>query len=394
MNPFIALCIGRVGCCVGSMAFAGALPVIRDEWHLDAASAGSVQMVFNISNAIALLAASWLSDHIGPRKVYLICSWLGVIALAIFACFASNLLSALVLMAFVGLTQGGTYTPALMLAISMHGPAKRGYAVGTMLAAGSLGYLLSIFISTWGALRWGVSIAFLLCTVVVLSGAILGTYALKTKQDNAMTARHVPHLKPPRKRINVMAILLLTGYMAHCWELLGNWAWTPTLVATALTPWQLSPVTIGLLTAATIHLSGMISTFTIGSISDRFNRTIVLIIMGGMGALCSLLIGWSASLSASWVLFMAMVGSFFILGDSGVLSAAIADNVAPETLGRVMGIRSLLGFGIGSFSPFIVGIVLDETSSWKLAYSVLAMGGGIAFLAAIAIPILSTRLQR
>ncbi|BEM57958.1 hypothetical protein SME22J_18190 [Serratia marcescens] len=73
---------------------------------------------------------------------------------------------------------------------------------------------------------------------------------------------------------------------------------------------------------------------------------------------------------------------FFILGDSGVLSAAMADNVPPQQLGSVMGWRSLLGFGIGSFAPFSFGVVMDTTHSWGASYAVLACGGGVACLAA------------
>ena len=47
----------------------------------------------------------------------------GAAALMLFAVFAHSYAGALVLMAFVGLTQGGAYTPALLLAMGMNGPA-------------------------------------------------------------------------------------------------------------------------------------------------------------------------------------------------------------------------------------------------------------------------------
>lgn len=39
-----------------------------------------------------------------------------------------------------------------------------------------------------------------------------------------------------------------------------------------------------------------------------------------------------------------------------------------------MGLRSLLGFGVGSLAPLTFGVVMDSTQSWELAYSVLAAG--------------------
>ncbi|RZF23339.1 MFS transporter, partial [Paraburkholderia sp. UYCP14C] len=43
MNRQLLLCIGRAGTCMGTMAFAGALPVLRSVWHMDATTAGAIQ---------------------------------------------------------------------------------------------------------------------------------------------------------------------------------------------------------------------------------------------------------------------------------------------------------------------------------------------------------------
>ena len=62
MNRQFLLCVGRTGTCMGTMAFAGALPVLTSVWHMDATTAGAIQTAFNLSNALALLISSWLSD--------------------------------------------------------------------------------------------------------------------------------------------------------------------------------------------------------------------------------------------------------------------------------------------------------------------------------------------
>lgn len=384
MNAFFLLCAGRAGTCLGTMAFAGALPVIRNEWHIDAVSAGTIQTVFSISNACALFAASWLSDYMGARKVYLILSWLGVLALIAFACFAHSYSSALIFMVFVGFTQGGAYTPAIMLAMRMNGLSKRGYAIGTMLAAGSFGYLLSVFIASFGAMSWGASAAFWLCAAGALTGATVSTLALSEYKDEVNPPVKSED-KPVHSAYSVSAIFLLTGYIAHCWELFGNWAWTPSIVMQSLMTFHLSPVATGLIVASAVHLSGFFSTMIVGTVSDYFNRASVLIFMGAAGAVSSVLIGYSVHWGAGWVILLAACGSFFILGDSGVLTAAIADKIPPEKLGSIMGIRSLLGFGIGSFAPLSFGEVMDTAQSWEMAYQVLAVGGTVACISAIAL---------
>lgn len=382
MKPFFTLCVGRIGACFGTMAFAGALPIIRAEWHLDASSAGAIQTVFNISNAIGLFATSWLCDYLGAKKVYLVFSWLAVGALFLFACAAHSYLSAMLIMTLVGLTQGGAYTPAMLLAIKMSRPDKRGYSVGLILTAGSFGYLLSLFISSWGAAYKNVSFAFYLCTLGVLAGAVLSSLALSNYKE--VLLRQIPKKNEPQKySFTWPALLLLAGYIAHCWELLGAWAWTPSMITHVLKNEDFSPVTTGLIIAFTVHLSGMLSTLIVGSLSDYFNRTSVLIFMGAAGALGSLLMGITVSWGMMWSLCFAFLGSFFILGDSGVLSAAMADNVPAEKLGKIMGVRSLLGFGCGSFSPLLFGVVMDASHSWWLAYAVPGGGGVIACIAAI-----------
>lgn len=293
-------------------------------------------------------------------------------------------------MAFIGMTQGGAYTPAIMVAMQMHSAAKRGYAVGMILTGGSLGYLLSLFISSWGASTWGAAAAFYLCAGCVFLGSATSSLVLRNVSDRVLPSKPAHHRNEEgNKKWNSVALLLLLGYIAHCWELLGSWTWTPSLIDTALLPYQTSPVVTSMLIATVIHLSGMISTLIVGTISDYFNRTTVLIVMGGLGGLGSLLTGWSVTWGTGWVLLCAFMGNFFILGDSGVLSASIADNVEPKILGRIMGIRSLLGFGIGSFSPLCFGVVMDLTGRWEMAYRVLAAGGGVAFLTAIIIKIVT-----
>lgn len=96
-----------------------------------------------------------------------------------------------------------------------------------------------------------------------------------------------------------------------------------------------------------------------------------------------MLIGWSAQWGVGWVIALAAVDSFFILADSGVLSAAMTDEVPAACLGRVMGGRSVLCFGVGALAPMAFGATLDWTHRWGLAYMPLAAGGLVASFAAL-----------
>jgi MFS family permease len=384
VNRLAWLCAGRVGTCMGTMAFAGAMPVLRTAWNMDAATAGSIQTVFNLTNAFALLAAAWLSDSLGARRVYSFFTWAGACALACFALFARSPDSALMLIGFVGVTQGGSYAPALMLAAELSERSKRGQAMGRVLAAGSFGYLLSVFAALSMTRMFGPVAGFGTCAAGAFAGAIIGRISLAGMPEAPHT--HAKSRAQPIRWSLVFSpasVALLIGYVAHCWELLGNWAWTPSLLAAALQHDALGPVSSGLIVAAVIHLSGMLATAIFGTLSDRWPRSHVLIAVGAAGALCSMLLGWSVHWGAGWTIALAAIGSFFILGDSGVLTAAMTDEVPPGALGRVMGVRSVLGFGAGAMAPAVFGATLDSTHQWGWAYMTLGLGGIMACVAAL-----------
>ncbi|WP_186116977.1 MFS transporter [Burkholderia gladioli] len=389
--------MGRAGTCMGTMAFVGALPVLREAWHMSASAAGTIQTAFNLSNAFALLAAAWLCDIHGAKLVYLTCTWAGAVALGAFAFFARSPESALVCIVFVGLTQGGAYAPALLLAADLNEPAARGRAMGQMLAAGSLGYLISIAVSLWATRTHGVEIGFSACALGGISGAVLGHLSLLGAPLASARKRVEPVEKPSRPpcflEFKAVACCLLSGYVAHCWELLGHYAWTPSLLAAALAPLHLDVPAMALLIGAVVHLPGMLSTVMFGMLSDRWDRTAVLILVGAAGAMSSLLMGSSIAWGPGWTILAAAIGSFCILGDSGVLSAAMTDSVSPNRLGRVMGVRSVLGFGLGAAAPTTFGAAFDATHRWSWAYATLAIGGCLACCCALCLRFLPGSLR-
>ncbi|MGE5516993.1 MAG: MFS transporter [Bacteroidota bacterium] len=287
-NRLRLLCLSRAGTCVAAMVYAGALPALRDAWQMDAAAAGSVQSAYNFSVALALLVGSWLADRLGARRVFLWSSWAAVIAAVLMAGFARSRESALVLIALVGITQGGAYTPALMLVAELVAPARRGMAMGGLLAAGSLGYWLSVSGSLAASAvldyRWG----FALCALGPLVGAVAGTLALRGHAD-------VPHGARAggggaeglwAALVAPVSLLLTLGYVAHTWELLGLWAWLPAFLAHSLGGLGLGAVGLGVLVASAVHLAGIAATLITGAASDRWGRRAVLISPPPCSAAC------------------------------------------------------------------------------------------------------------
>lgn len=382
------LCLSRAGTCTAAMVYAGALPALRTAWQMDAAAAGSVQSAYNFSVALALLVGSWLADRLGARRVFLWSSWAAVVAAALMAGFARSRESALVLMALVGITQGGAYTPALMLVAELVAPARRGMAMGGLLAAGSLGYWLSVSGSLAASAlldyRWG----FALCALGPLVGAVAGTLALRGHPDTVHGARGGGGGAEGlwAALVAPVSLLLTLGYVAHTWELLGLWAWLPAFLAHTLSGLGLGAVGLGVLVASAVHLAGIAATLITGAASDRWGRRAVLIAAALFSGVLTAAAGWSPIWHPLVTLALAAAASFAAYGDSGVLSTAMTEAAPRRHLGTVLALRSILGFGAGAVSPVVFGAVLDRSGQWGWAFSALATGGLVAVGAALMLP--------
>jgi MFS family permease len=139
-----ALTLSRAFMTLIFMTYAASLPTLTRAWSMSATQAGLVQTSFSAAFALSLFVTSWLSDHFGAKRMFLWSCWLSTAAALCFALFARSFEQALWLYGLVGLTQGGTYIPAIMLVAQRLPPARRGAGVGWVLAGMSAGYVGSI----------------------------------------------------------------------------------------------------------------------------------------------------------------------------------------------------------------------------------------------------------
>ena len=347
--------------------------------------AGTVASGYMLGYTASLVAFSWLAERFGPRRIFVLSAVASVVTAIAFGFFARDYTSGLMLYTLAALTQGGNYTPAIMLMAERYKPENRGSAVGWLIASTSIGYAFSLAVSglllAWG----GYPLAFIGTGLLPSLGAVILSTALR-RVPNTIYERK-GELRPAAalwKDAN--ARRLVAGYTWHCWELLGMWPWAPAFLAASLAlsgTASVQAAEIASYLTATMHIVGAVASSTMGHLSDVLGRRTVLLALAAAGGLLSLTLGWLVQWPVPILMGLILIYGFVAIGDSPVLSTALTETVAPSYLGSALAIRSLLGFGAGAISPTVFGFVLDlagrsengAAAVWGPAFMVLAIGG-------------------
>ncbi len=179
------LVLARVSTSAIFMTYPACLSALLGAWQMSATNAGIVQGGFTAAFAISLLAASFLCDRIGAKRVFNISTFLSAVSALLFAVFARSFETAAVFMFLIGLSQGGTYTPAIMLVSANTPQHKKASGVGWVLAGMSAGYVISIFLSTMLLDLYGYIAAFQATAGITILGWILGWFAVRKAQSHA-----------------------------------------------------------------------------------------------------------------------------------------------------------------------------------------------------------------
>lgn len=383
----LGICSSRMLLYLSIQNYAALIFVLQREWHMSNAAAGSVISAFQVGFVISLVGLSILTDWVSTKKVFLYSCWAFAICSLLFALFARSYLSAFLFRGLMGLALGGAYTPGLKLISETFPSSMRGRAMGFFIAAGSLAHAGSLAMTGWIAAQFGWQTAFLITSSIPLLGAVIPLFILKAVKDREP--------EPEERRFkrelltNRPALLMIAGYSAHTWELEGQRAWTPAFLMAcllALGSTREQAIQGGSAISSIMYIMGVLSTMVAGYLSDCWGRTAVIMLMLSISIFCSFSFGWLIGSSLFWVIAVGLIYGFSVIAESPVLSSGLTEVVSPGYLGTALGLRSLIGFGVGAFVPTIFGLVLDLTNpaptenpldylpNWGWAFSMLGLG--------------------
>ena len=126
------------------VAYSAVLPLTQLAWGMSARDAGIVQAAFHLGYLTSLFIVGFIADHFGAKRAYITTGIAACLSPWAFVLFADGFWSAVWLHAFTGLCQGGTYTPALALINDHVERARRGRAMGYLIAGSSAGYAICL----------------------------------------------------------------------------------------------------------------------------------------------------------------------------------------------------------------------------------------------------------
>ena len=345
---------------------AAVLGELRADWGLGRISGSWLTIVVQLGFVFGAVISSLtnLADRVPPRRLILFGSIGAAVSnAAIVAVDAYG--PALVLRFITGAFLAGVYPPALK-AMSSWYVKRRGFALGVMVGALTLGSALPHLINGLGGLDWEVTL--LLASVVTLVG---GGVAERLGADG-------PHLGAGARfdRRQVMRILsnrdfqlASGGYFGHMWELYAMWAWIAAFYGDAFD----GPGRSASLAAFGVIGIGAAGSVYAGLVSDRRSRCEAAGLAMRWSGTIAVAMGFLLDAPTPIVLGAGLVWGFWVVADSAQFSTIVTEVTDREYVGTALTLQLAIGFVLTVFTIFLVPVVRDA-HGWGWAFLLLAPG--------------------
>ena len=396
-----ALCVSRVLGATWFVAYSAVLPLTQAAWGLSGTKAGLIQSAFHLGYLTSLFIVGFLADHFGARRTYVLTGIAAWASPFLFVMFADGFWSAYWLHLLVGLCSGGTYTPVLALINEHVAPARRGRAMGFLIAGSSAGYALCLAVAGFALsfTDWRGALAVVAALPFIAWLLTIATVKDTPNRIHPRPAGESALAALPAVWRNRRGMLSIWGYTFHNWELLGLWAWLPAFLTAALVAQgsgSAEAAALALSLSALTYVANIAGSIVGGTMADRWGRTKTILLWSMVSLSLSFTIGWLMTLPIALLVALACLYNFAGIADSSTHSTVLAESVPPHYLGVAYAVRSVVGFGMGVISPVVFGWALDaagggkasgDTQAWGLAWMTLGLGAMLG-------PVVTWKLHR
>lgn len=352
------------------------LPFVKAEFHLTFAQAGLLANLSFVGGFVTIAFAGWAVDALGDRVVLVVSgvvTGVAAVVCGLAPTFAVILGALLVMGAGISMsTPAGSLAVRSAFSLRLRGTVmsirQTGIPIGAFFAAVTLP---SIALSAgW---RDAVVAAGAASIVVAIGG--LAIYRAGPRARNGANDRW-----SMRQVLTRDIAIAGTGGMLLA---AGQFCVLTYLVAYLIHDRGI-PITIAALYLALAQLAGAIGRVLWGVVSDRLlsgSRRPALLLAGGTGAVGSLAL---ATIPAGYPLPLTVVAilacAVGAVGWNGVQISMLSELAGPGREGRSVGLALMIQYPGILGGPFVFGLVVDTTGSFRLAWLVLAGLLGIAVL--------------
>ncbi len=358
-------------------------PYIAPEFQLDHEQIGMLASVLAIAWAISTLLFGALSDRVGRRPIL------------IPAIFAFSLLSwvsgmvhsyhqLLLVRALMGIAEGPTWSIMTALIEESSSPERRGRNIGIVVSAGALvGLAATPILTTQIAAHHGWRWAFFVAGLPgFIAGLLIWRYVKEPeKREGAEFHDRKPkfrdYLTILRYRNMWLCCIGATGFIG--WLFLNN-VFAPLYITEVA---HQSPTTAGFLLGAT-GLGSFFLGFLMPSLSDRWGRKPVLLLMAVMCMFVPLALSFPPLYAFPWLLAAIIFVTNAGQGIAALVMVVVpTESVPPKFAATSIGLATLTGEIFGATAAPVLGGALAKTHGLAAPMWMSAGGAVIIFLASL-----------
>ena len=135
----LLLCLAQLFIMLVFINYSAVLPLLKQEWGMSNTQAGTIFSVYQLGYIASGVVLSALTDRGNTRTIFIASALWSAAANLLFALFAHDYASGLLLRGLTGVGMGGTYMPGLKLVAERFPSVERGKAVGIYVGALLLG---------------------------------------------------------------------------------------------------------------------------------------------------------------------------------------------------------------------------------------------------------------
>jgi MFS family permease len=350
------------------MLYAFALTAVKEEFGIGSAAAGALASVTLVASAIGGTLAGVLADRLGRVRVL-------VYSILVYSLFTGATATArspaelAIWRGLVGLGLGAEWSAGSVLVAETWPAEHRGKAAGLMQSGWALGYIMAAGLAAvvlpshgWRPL-FVIGILPALLTLWIRRSVpepeiwIRSRAAGARPEDRPAPPRLVALVRPPLRRVMVVATLLTTTVLFAYW---GLFTWIPAYLASPLGSGGAGMgVTGSFASIASMQVGALLGYLSFGALADRFGRRPVFQIFVGGAALLVLPYAFAARHELLLLGLGALLG-FFGHGYFSLFGAMLAELFPSGIRATAQGICYNAGRALSALAPATIGALTDR----------------------------------